>query len=342
MLFLARMSSRFLANSDGVRLALIGTPRSGNTWLRHLLAQMFAAQELATHDPAEVAWSGLAPNCVLQIHQHRTPALEQKLAAHGFRVVVLVRHPFDVLLSILHFATHDGSTCRWLPGEGGDESPIHGAMPGSAAFLEYATGQRAAALLSISPQWWDAPGCLQLRYENLVADPVGQMERLVQMLGVEPCVPVARAVADNALAKLRLKLRGRHHCWQGQPGHWKRLLVTDVADAIAARHAALLERFNYDCVADPRLTPGQADRCWLDLNHAELTEKLWHYTATRHELERTRLRLEQLQTAAARAVAGQCSLEQLATELARSNEGRPATSSWKIRWLQLLRLVSSQ
>jgi hypothetical protein len=326
----------------GLRLALIGTPRSGNTWLRHLLAKLYAAPELAVHDPAEIAWSALPRDCVLQMHQHRTLTLQNKLTRHGFRVVVLARHPLDVLISILHFATHDGSTSRWLAGERGDESPIHGAMPCSAAFLDYTQGKRAAALLSISPQWWDVPGCLRVSYESLALEPGRELARIAGAVGLEPRIAVAKAVAATTLPRMRLLLRGRHHFWQGKAGHWKRLLVADVAGAIAASHAAVLERFNYDCAADPHLTRSQADAHWIDLNRGELTEKLWHYIATRHELDQTReqlagarQQLDLLGTAAAQlqrhcraahqavANARQCPKEQLqpmAAELARIDE----------------------
>jgi hypothetical protein len=141
-------------------------------------------------------------------------------------------------------------------------------------------------------------------------------------------------------------MRGRHHFWQGQPGHWKRLLVADAALAIACRHAAVLGGFDYVCHPDPGLTPGQADNYWIDLNRDELTEKLWHYTAARYELEQTRTRLERLQMAAAQAAAGRCSLEQLAAELARSRQlaytGRAAKTSWKNKWLKVRCWVASR
>jgi hypothetical protein len=134
---------------------------------------------------------------------------------------------------------------------------------------------------------------------------------------------------------LRRLLRGRHHFWQGKPGLWMRLLVADVARAIARNHAGVFERFNYVCDPDVQLTPSQADAHWIDLNRAELTEKLWHYTATRHELEQTREQLDLVSAAAgqlqklciaahlALAAARECpeeKLEGMRKELARIQE----------------------
>ena len=296
-----------------MRLALLSTPRCGNTWLRHLLAKLFAAEELAVHHPHEVNWSALPHSCVLQLHWHRTPDLEAKLAWHGFRVLVLARHPLDVLLSILHFATHDGATRHWLQGEGGGERSLHGAMPCSAPFQEYGEGKRAAALLSVSPQWWNAPGAVTLTYENLVANPASELERVIQLLAARPRLPVAAAVAAATLSQMRGSSGARHHFWQGNPGHWKRLLVADAAEAIAVAQAPVFAGLGYVCEPDRHLTRSQADALWIDLNRDELTEKTWHYLATRRALEQA-----QAQLAAGLAVPWQGKFLNLGRALART------------------------
>jgi hypothetical protein len=290
---------------SAVRLALLSTPRCGNTWLRHLLAKLCSAEEIAVHHPDDVSWSSLPPRCVLQLHWHRTPDLEAKLAWQGFQAVVLARHPLDVLLSILHFATHDGATRHWLLGEGGDERPLHGAMPCSTSFLQYARGPRASALLSVSQEWWDAPGALTVTYEHLVADPACALDKLSRALGVAPRLPAAEVVAAATLERMRGLSGARHHFWQGNPGHWRRLVVVEVADSIAAAQASAFARFGYACDPDRYLTRSQADACWVDLTREELTEKTWHYLATRRALEKAQAQLaavEQHLTAAEQAM----------------------------------------
>src|SRR5436305_300595 len=113
----------------GPRLAVIGTPRSGNTWLRRLLGTAYAVPELAAHTPAEVDWGALPAGCALQLHWRPTASLLAQLAAHRFTVVALCRHPLDVLVSVLHFCRHEPLTHRWLGGEGGCECGLYGALP---------------------------------------------------------------------------------------------------------------------------------------------------------------------------------------------------------------------
>jgi hypothetical protein len=281
-----------------MRVAILSTPRSGNTWLRHMLALVFGAEELAVHRPDEIAWSRLPRACVLQLHWRRTAELEHDLRRHGFWPVVLARHPLDVLLSILHFATHDGATRHWLDGAGGGETSIHGAMPCSASFLDYACGPRAAALLDVSPEWQSATGAVLLRYEDMVVEPAQWLSRVVEAVGIVPRLPVAEAVAASTLPKMRQLNRARHHFWQGQPGLWKRLLTAECVTRIYAAQCGSFQSFGYDGAADPQLSRSQADASWIELTRAELTEKTWHYLATRQELEKAQQRLKVLQKAA--------------------------------------------
>ena len=184
------------------RVVLLSTPRSGNNWLRHLLARLYDVPSLAVHNPADLDWAALPPHCVLGIHWHPVPAFLSLLERHGFRAVALARHPLDVLISVLHFAMH-APTARWLEGEGGDKQSIYGAMPRSAAFLEYATGKRATALLRVSREWWDVPGCLRVRYEELVADPHTALGRLMDGLDDTIHWPPDAALAATTIPALR-------------------------------------------------------------------------------------------------------------------------------------------
>ena len=146
----------------------------------------------------------MSSRCLLQLHWGRVEPFTSLLDQYRFRVVVLSRHPLDVLISILHFAPHEPMTARWLEGEGGNEVPIFDALPCSEAFMEYARGLRAAALLSVSHEWRRAMGCHCLRYEDLVRDPAGELRRLGEALG-HPAAPeaIAGAIAANSLENLR-------------------------------------------------------------------------------------------------------------------------------------------
>jgi hypothetical protein len=231
-------------------------------WLRRLLVALYGLEERSAHTPGEVAWADLPERCALQIHWLPERSFRRRLRASGFRTVVLVRHPLDALLSILHFAGHEPETARWLDAEGGDEAAIIGAQPTSEAFLAYATGPRARALLSVSPAWWRRAAFVT-RYEDLVASPERELARLAAALGVPTLVSPGEAVEQVTFARLALEASNTHF-WQGRAGHWRELLPADEARTIARVHEKLLRRFDYAVEPDPELTPEIARARWLE------------------------------------------------------------------------------
>lgn len=248
---------------QALRIAVVSTPRSGNTWLRLLLQSIHGLAPFPVHSEDDLAWAELPPRCLVQLHHHRTPTFERLLADHGFRPLVLARHPLDVLISILHFAAHDSNTHRWLEGDGGNETPILTAFPHSPAFLEYATSPRAERLLSVSRQWWGADGVHCLRYEDLVRDPAAELARLGAAVGESaPAETIRQALSANTMESLRPTAPNRHF-WRGRPGHWKTLLPAANARRIAAAHQANFDAFGYVCDPDPSLTDDQAYANWL-------------------------------------------------------------------------------
>jgi hypothetical protein len=267
-----------------LRVAIISTPRSGNTWLLHLLSNLYQAETLTVHTPLEINWEGLPAACILQVHWHPECRFLAQLAQCGFRVVVLARHPLDVLISILQFSLHD-PTARWLEGEGGNERPIFGAMPRSTAFLDYATGPRASALLSISREWWTRPDCLTLHYEALVHSTAVELGRLTQGLDRAPVTSIEAAIEATSLPNLRKLTRNNNHFWQGQTNLWQRLFTKSEAAIIAKAQAESFQELGYSCDADPDLTPAQADGNWVNLVWAKLTEDLHQLKVSNQKIE---------------------------------------------------------
>jgi hypothetical protein len=253
----------------GLRVIVVSTPRSGNTWLRHQLNNLYGFNsrprgELAVHEPGHVPWGDLPADCVLELHWRRAEPLTALVRTHGFRVVTLARHPLAVLISILQYAQHIDETVKWLRGEGGDESSLVGATPCSEAFLRYATSPRAAALLSVSPMWWRAPGVVRVRYEDLVRDGSGALRRLTRALAPAPVDRIMQAVHTCTIDHLR-RPDNAPHFWQGSPDLWRSLLTADSARRIHAAHPRVFRALGYRCDPDPSLTVARADAEWRRL-----------------------------------------------------------------------------
>ncbi len=262
-----------MSTNHPLRLAIISTPRSGNTWLRNLLTRYYAIPTTCSHSLSPAEWAAMPAEVIHQIHWNRTPEFVQQLHDYNFRAISLARHPLDTLISILHFAWYDRETVNWLSGEGGDESLLCGAMPRSRSFIEYATGPRAAALLNVTCQWWKQPGVVWMRYEDIVLDPAGELARISAAFGPPRCESVDNVIRGCSLNHLRVDSLNNHF-WKGQPGLWRQLLPAAEAAEIAAALAPICETLGYTCDADPNLTAAQADRNWVSMIGPELTQTL--------------------------------------------------------------------
>jgi hypothetical protein len=250
-----------------LRLALLNTPRSGSTWLRCLLGTTFQLEEFSAFVPEEVRWSAFPKRGVLHLHALPTPAMRHVLARYGIRPVVVRRHPLDVLISILHFAPHEPGTARWLGGAGGDERPLWDATPTSPEFLDYATGPRARALLSVSPAWAEIDDAVVVGYEQLTSQPVEGICRLATELGATAVRDPREAIELHSLARHRSVNRNQHY-WRGQPGLWRRLVTRETAEQIADSQPLAFRAFGYEADADPELTPEVAAENWRQLRAA--------------------------------------------------------------------------
>ncbi len=255
-----RRAESEVVDRSKLRLAVISTPRVGNMWLRRQLVALYGLEERSAHTPDEVDWESLPEACVLQLHWSCTREFERTLRRHGFQVLVLTRHPLDTLISILQFARHEPETARWLDGAKGDERSILEADPTSAAFRAYATSPRAQALLNLSGQWWER-ALVSIRYEELVAAPSVELQRVIDALGVTPALAPEEVGREITFGRLQAEAANRHF-WQGKPQQWRELLPQAVANEIARPYAKLLRRFGYDVQADPELTAEEAAVRW--------------------------------------------------------------------------------
>jgi hypothetical protein len=243
------------------RIAVVSTPRSGNTWLRGLLRGLTDGVELAQHRPRDVAWDALPGAAMLQLHWYPTSQFRALLRRHDFAVVTVVRHPLDVLMSILHFCRHDTSTVQWLDGVGGSEHSLINSGPLSPELADYACSQRFELLMGVSASWTSSADAW-IRYEDLVQDTAGQLQRLASSLDL-PHVPdqLDAVIATKTMATVRQEV-DNHHYWQGRPGLWRSLLPPGQVELLRPALADFTEPYGYELTPDPDTTPATAQAAW--------------------------------------------------------------------------------
>jgi hypothetical protein len=282
-------------HDERLRVAIVASPRSGNTWLRGLLASTFELSELAVLSPEAVPWENLPARLVLQIHWHAIEPFRSQLRDHGFHVVTLARHPLDLFISSLNYQQYVEETLKWMRPEG--ERTLRGASPRSEVFLDFACGWVGENLHSTTREWWQAPGTICVRYEDLVDDTAGELQRLVQALGAPVRRPIEQVIAAYGIDRLRIEYGVWHyHYWQGKPGHWKTLLPAREAQQIAAVHGEAFEAMRYVCDPDPDLSEEQADLNWFRVQCDSVRQHL-EAERTKHAQTRKVLEAERAQIA---------------------------------------------
>ena len=244
-----------------MRIFLACTPRTGNLWIRRVLAHALNLEASCGHTPDDINWDQLPDRCLVAMHWHYSAEFEQFLRARGFRIIVTTRHPMDVLVSILRFAEFE-PTARWLNGEGGDEGRLVNAAPASNAFADYCLGDRADALLRVSWEWRRHADVV-IRYEDFLHAPADVTATVLHDLGAVPVVSIPEAVRANAMDKLRPL--ARRHVWRGRAGDWKRIVTSPIAKGIGARHRPYFRDFGYVCDPDPSLDTATARRNWEEM-----------------------------------------------------------------------------
>jgi hypothetical protein len=241
-----------------------------------MLSQQYELEELFAYRPEVVPWADLPSRVVLLIHWLPEPQFLSLLEQYGFRAVVIARHPLDTLISALVFSQHDESTVAWLDGAAGNERCIAEASPTSEAFLNYATGPRAKALLNVSARWWSIPNVCRVRYEDLVHDTAGQLAGVAASLGVQ-VRQTPQQVAANATAEhLRsVSVHMLYHVWQGKTGLWRQFLPARDARRIYDAHADVFRTLGYTCDPDESLDVSEAEAAWGRFNVAGLTRTVY-------------------------------------------------------------------
>ena len=175
---------------------LASYPRSGNTWLRYLIANAFlgtfeqpadVARAVPDADAGRVVVRELSdPVAFVKTHQQYRSDLYGGIEAAG--VVYLVRHPVDVLQSVLRYAvmmgflqpdrqhpqTHDETVRDWVRRYLEQDGWPRGV---EAGFGSWRTNVASWAI--------DPLPCprLVLRYEDIVADTPAALRQIATLVG---------------------------------------------------------------------------------------------------------------------------------------------------------------
>ncbi|MGI9615435.1 MAG: sulfotransferase domain-containing protein [Acidimicrobiales bacterium] len=245
-------------------VVLTATPRSGNTLLQRLFAELTGYTVMAAPTVADLAEEAVTGSVFLQTHAPNDRHARRFVAAVNAEVVTIARHPLDVLLSVLHFSRFEVQILDWLDGAAlPSPDSLRDATPTSAQFLDWATSKGATRLLAITHRWWQDGTAHRIRYEELIADTPGVFGKLLAELGITPLndSPDPDQIREGALAGL-----ANHHRWRATTNGWRDLLPVEAATKIHRAHRRVFDDLGYTLdAADPLLDDATASANWLAL-----------------------------------------------------------------------------
>ena len=247
------------------RILVVGYPKSGNTWLTRLTAELLAAPVTGFwNEPSavEIAVEGAWRDSSFEIYKGHQ-RLDDVRADFALKdIVYVVRDVRDVVVSGAHYFSFRSRTlagrmsraARWL-------------WPPS---LEAETSRRVDRMLTaaasgdrrVSP-WcataWDShvadyldAGAFVVRYEDMLHTPESECHRLLQHLGVHSSAERVRAaIARQAFANAKMRFAtsgdGKRAAFlrQGSSGGWIKTLTPEQDSFCAERFAPILARLGY-------------------------------------------------------------------------------------------------
>ena len=180
---------------------LIASPRkTGNAQLRCLLASAYGLELIGSRDAPDGSetdavelWLEDFPNRgVAHTSFHYSPELATLLSDHGVSAVAVLRHPFDLLVSIHEIAQRRSAKKGRLLQEADPWAPLAGRDLGDPAVLEFAIDGFSDQITWL--KGWHNSGVLLVRFELLEAAPSQVLAQLATVLGQLDDDQIARAV----------------------------------------------------------------------------------------------------------------------------------------------------
>lgn len=215
-----------------LRIMVVGTPKTGNTWMKHLLSAIYELPQ----EPLKVTFrpddmESLGKRWIGQQHYYPLPRLLRWVEENGVVLVTTVRHPGDTFLSLYHYTLNFGDQPRH------DMALLEAAKQDGeelGANVARYVRDRFFCYLNISIAWLQTRQSCIVRYEDLWRDPLQTLSALTAHIAPVSQERVERAIKRSDIRVLRKK-RGHDPRFfrEGAVGRWRHLLPPAVVEIFA-------------------------------------------------------------------------------------------------------------
>ncbi len=255
---------------EKLKILIVSTPKTGNTWLRHLLAAIYDLPTVKLDFPFDPDQANAHGERWIA-HQHYTPApaLRDWATQNNAVLVTTIRHPGDVLISLYHHVRSlRGRFNFYQLGVLADDDGTFGA-PVSAV-----VNSVFKDILAVSVDWMATGMTRTVRYEELYYNPVDTLVALTDTI-----IPVSRDAVERAVERCdinvmrSLAFEDRSFYRKGGTGGWRDVLPATIVDLLrtiepypaqfAALGYTLDTEDSWSTATTKRLTPKAAflDQC---------------------------------------------------------------------------------
>ena len=235
---------------------LVSYPKSGNTWVRFLLANLIHPNEtvgFANINQLLPAPGVLSKRFLKTLPRPRILKSHEPFDVRFRKVIYLVRDPRDVAVSEYYFDRKK----RYIAPEMTLEQFIKPFLAGETS--SYGSW-RAHAARWIRPRYGN-PAFLLVRYEDLLTDPIGKTAKIAEFLGIKADEERLRAAVERSSADRMRKLEQQDaDKWTGtkntrkeipfvraaKSGGWKESLPRPLVEEIEVAWFPLMNFLGYE------------------------------------------------------------------------------------------------
>ncbi|MFQ5575927.1 MAG: sulfotransferase domain-containing protein [Anaerolineae bacterium] len=245
-----------------MRIIVAGPPKTGNIWVKHILAEVYGLKNLTPHPRADagqlkrfVDQGGFIDNAIFHEHYWPTGLFFEVVESLQARVVTILRNPYDAFVSLYFyiqnfphlFGEHDRH--RPLVGKPIDHPDVLAFLADDTIGFGYSYMKRAGDWVAGNPAAGDH--FILTRYEVLRTNTFDEIKRITTHIQPVEDPVIRRAIDVCSAGNMRKKSRTlSKHVRKAAVGDWKNYLTRAHLETFERCYGDLIVQLGYE-VAPP-------------------------------------------------------------------------------------------